>query len=77
MASTIKPRANRYAEKTDRLTLTPRETIKLTGFGLNHTYELLKRGEMPSIRVGKRFFVPKTALLRWLETAGSRPLSVA
>jgi hypothetical protein len=27
---------------------------------------------MPAIRVGKRFFIPKAALLKWLEEAGSR-----
>jgi excisionase family DNA binding protein len=61
----------------DRLTLTPRESVKLTRFGLNYTYLLLKSGEMPAIRVGKRFFIPKAALLRWLESAGSRPLDAA
>ena len=73
----IKPRPNKHAEIKDRLTLTPRESVKLTRFGLNHTYELLKSGEMPAIRVGKRFFIPKSALLRWLENAGSKPLSAA
>ena len=74
----IKPRPNRHAEAKERLTLTPRESVKLTRFGLNHTYDLLKRGEMPAIRVGKRFFIPKAALLNWLEAAGSRaPLSKA
>jgi excisionase family DNA binding protein len=77
MPSTIKPRANKHAEMRERLTLTPRESVKLTRFGLNYTYELLKSGEMPSIRVGKRFFIPKSALLKWLEAAGSKPLSAA
>ena len=61
----------------DRLTLTPRESVKITRFGLNHTYDMLRRGEMPAIKVGKRFFIPKAALLRWLEAAGSKPLSAA
>ena len=77
MPGTIKHRPNKHAEIKDRLTLTPRESIKLTRFGLNHTYDLLKRGEMPAIRVGKRFFIPKSALLKWLEEAGSRPLTAA
>ena len=77
MPSTIKPRRNKHAEIKDRLTLTPRESVKLTRFGLNHTYALLKSGEMPAIRIGKRFFIPKSALLKWLESAGSRPLNAA
>jgi excisionase family DNA binding protein len=75
MPSTIKPRPNKYVQVQERLTLTPRESVKLTRFGLNHTYDLLRRGQMPAIKVGKRFFIPKAALLKWLETAGSKPLS--
>jgi excisionase family DNA binding protein len=71
----IKP--NKDAAKKERLTLTPHESMRLTGFGQNHTYDLLKRGEMPSIRVGKKFFIPKSALLKWLENAGNRPLTAA
>ena len=59
----------------DSLTLTPRETMKLTRFGTNYTYALLKNGEMPSIRIGKRFYIPKSALLKWLENAGNTQLS--
>jgi excisionase family DNA binding protein len=66
---------NKHAEIKDCLTLTPRESVKLTRFGLNHTYELLRSGEIPAIRVGKRFFIPKSALLKWLESAGSKPLN--
>jgi excisionase family DNA binding protein len=66
----IKP--NKDSEKKERLTLTPRESMRLTGFGQNHTYDLLKRGELPSIRVGKRFFIPKSALQRWLESCGEK-----
>jgi excisionase family DNA binding protein len=61
----------------DAVTLTPRESVKITRFGINHTYDLLKRGEMPAIKVGKRFFIPKSALLKWLDSAGDKPLRVA
>jgi excisionase family DNA binding protein len=75
----LKPQRNKHAEThaeiKDRLTLTPRESVNLTRFGLNHTYELLRSGEMPAIRVGKRFFIPKSALLKWLESAGSTRLA--
>jgi excisionase family DNA binding protein len=70
----IKPNKN-YEE--ERLTLTPRQSMKWTGFGQNHTYDLLQRGEMPCIKVGKRFFIPKSALLKWLESAGSLPRTAA
>jgi excisionase family DNA binding protein len=68
-------KARRTSGAADSLTLTPRESLKLTRFGLNHTYALLHSGEMPSIRVGKRFFIPRTALLKWLDNAGNSALS--
>jgi excisionase family DNA binding protein len=56
----------------DHLTVTPREAAKLTGFGMNYTYSLLHSGEMPSIKAGKKFFIPKAALLKWLEDCGRK-----
>jgi len=70
----IKP--NKDLAKKDRLTLTPRESMKITGIGSNHAYHLLKTGVMPSILVGQKFFIPKAALIRWLENIGNRPTPV-
>jgi excisionase family DNA binding protein len=72
MQQAVKTRAKKRKppEIENLLTLTPRETTALTRFGINRTYELLRDGRMPSIQVGKRFFVPKSALLKWLEDAG-------
>lgn len=55
----------------DSATLTPHESRKITRFGVNHTYQLLRAGKMPSIKVGARFFIPKIALLKWLENCGA------
>jgi excisionase family DNA binding protein len=52
----------------------PRETTQYTGFGLAHTYELLRNGTMPAIRVGKQFFIPENALLQSLDSCGQKPL---
>jgi len=62
---------------TRRRTLSPRETTEITGFGLTHTYDLLRKGVMPSIRVGKQFFVPEAALLKWLDNCGEAELPTA
>jgi excisionase family DNA binding protein len=59
--------------KRDRITLTPRETIALTGIGLSATYRMLANGEIPHIRVGKRFVIPRVALLSWLKSIGAQP----
>jgi excisionase family DNA binding protein len=60
----------RKPPSADKKTLTPREVAKECGFGLNHTYRMLTEGVLPSIRVGNRFFVPRTALAKWLESCG-------
>ena len=53
-------------------TLTPHESTEITRFGLSHTYRLLREGVMPSIKVGKKFYIPRTALMRWLENCGEK-----
>jgi excisionase family DNA binding protein len=53
-------------------TLTPLETRRITRFGVSRTYQLLRDGLMPSIKIGSRYFIPKSALLRWLDAAGGK-----
>jgi excisionase family DNA binding protein len=52
------------------INLTPEETMDITRFGRSSTYAMLRGGIIPSIRVGKRFFIPRHALMRWLESCG-------
>jgi excisionase family DNA binding protein len=66
----IKTQRNKHADIRERLTVTPRESVKITGIGINNTYTLLRSGLMPSIRAGKKFLIPRAALLRWLQNAG-------
>ncbi len=54
-----------------RATLSPRESTRLTGFGLTATYQMLRAGKLPSIVVGKKYYIPKVALQRWLDACGS------
>ena len=51
-------------------TLTPRELAKELGFGTTNVYKMLADGTLPSVRVGNRFFTPRVALEKWLETCG-------
>jgi excisionase family DNA binding protein len=53
-------------------TLTPRELAAELGIGTSNTYKLLADGTIPSIRVGNRFFTPRVALEKWLESCGNR-----
>ncbi|MGH9017031.1 MAG: helix-turn-helix domain-containing protein [Acidimicrobiales bacterium] len=54
----------------DRLALTVSEAASLLGISRALGYELVARGELPSIRLGRRLVVPKVALLEML---GLRP----
>ena len=50
----------------DRLALTVSEAGALFGISRALAYELVARGELPSIRLGRRLVVPKVALLEML-----------
>ena len=64
-------RPNVKVRSEQRMTLSPRESTEITGIGLNRTYELLRKGEMPAIAVANRFYIPRAALLKWLENCGT------
>ena len=49
-----------------RLTLTVEEAAKVLGISRAFAYEAVRRGEVPSIRIGRRILVPKAALDRLL-----------
>lgn len=40
------------------------------GLSERSTRNALRRGEIPHIRVGRRFILPKSAIADWLRTAG-------
>jgi excisionase family DNA binding protein len=40
------------------------------GLSERSTRAALRRGEIPHIRVGRRFILPKAAIAEWLRTAG-------
>jgi excisionase family DNA binding protein len=46
---------------------------KLLGYSRNTAYEAAKRGELPTIRLGRKIRVPKTALHRLLDSPSSGP----
>ena len=55
----------------ERLTLTVEEAAALIGISRAFAYEAVRRGEIPSIRIGRRVLVPRAALDRLL--AGENP----
>lgn len=58
-------------EAPRRLTLTVEEAATTLGISRAFAYESVARGDIPSIRIGRRILIPKVALERLLE--GSTP----
>ncbi|ESY20382.1 DNA-binding protein [Mesorhizobium sp. L2C085B000] len=54
-------------EVTTRQTVTIAEAAKVLGIGRNAGYEAAHRGEIPTIKIGKRILVPRAALDKLLK----------
>jgi len=61
--------AGAVAPVADRLTLTVEEAAALLGISRAFACEAVRRGEIPSIRIGRRVLVPKVALERLVGSA--------
>jgi excisionase family DNA binding protein len=61
-----------YATVQDvkRLTLDVDETARALGLSRNSTYDAIRRGEIPSLRINGRILVPVVALARLLKPSG-------
>jgi excisionase family DNA binding protein len=53
----------------DRLTVTVAEAGELLGIGRTLAYELVQRGELPAVRLGRRIVVPVRAIESVLDKA--------
>lgn len=49
-----------------RETLTVEEAAEVLGVGRSAAYEAVRRGEIPALRIGRRFVIPRVALDRML-----------
>ena len=49
-----------------RLVFTAEEVRELLGLSRGLVYEAIKRGDIPSVRIGRRILVPRAALQRLL-----------
>ena len=64
MTKTTQAKAEKLA------TMKVAEAAERLGIGINQAYEGVHRGEIPSIKIGNRYLVPRVALERLLEAAG-------
>jgi len=56
-----------------RLTMSFEEAGELLGISRAFAYELVARGELPHLRLGRRLLVPRKALHELLEAAQRQP----
>jgi excisionase family DNA binding protein len=54
-------------EQPSRRTISITEAAKVLGVGRNQAYEAARRGEIPTIKIGKRLLVPLAVLERMLQ----------
>ena len=59
------------AAAPERLLLRPAEAAELIGIGRSKTYELIRAGELPSVRLGNSLRVPLRDLQAWVERLGA------
>jgi excisionase family DNA binding protein len=57
----------RYSGLEERYCMTVPEAARRLGISRNFGYELVRRGQLPVIRFGKRLLIPKVALEKMLE----------
>lgn len=60
-------------QDTPRLVFSVEEARKQLGLSRGLVYEAIRRGEIPSIRIGRRILIPCAALKQLLEEARPRP----
>ena len=51
----------------NRLVLSEAEAAEVLGISRTHTYELVARGKLPSLRLGRRIVIPRQGLERLLD----------
>jgi excisionase family DNA binding protein len=55
------------------LVYTVTQTAQLLGISRTHAYELVARGDLAHVRLGRRIVVPRQALERLLDVVAQRP----
>ena len=53
--------------ENERKTVTVEEAARILGVSRGHAYEAVSTGQIPGIRIGKRWLVPRASLDKMLE----------
>lgn len=62
---------SKSVEIGERLCLSISEAAAMIGISRNNAYELVRRGKLPVIELGKRKLIPKVQLMNMLEGGGN------
>ena len=57
-------------EKSEKLTMTVEEAAALLGISRALGYELVSRGDIPCLRLGRRIVIPRRAIDRMIDETG-------
>ena len=57
-------------EKTEAVTISVPEAGRRLGIGRNSAYDAAARGQIPTIKIGRRLLVPRVAFDKMLAQAG-------
>ena len=60
----------------EKLTISILDCAKLLGIGRSAAYEAVRRGQIPSLKIGGRRLVPRVALEKLLAEAGTAGESI-
>lgn len=55
-------------ENVKKRVYTPSDICELLGLGRVKVYELLKAGQIPSMRLGNKYLIPVAAFEKWLNS---------
>lgn len=58
----------------DRLLLRPMEVAEVLGIGRSRAYELIREGQLPTVRLGRSVRVPADRLREWIEANTDEPM---
>lgn len=61
------PKSAGATQPVEAATLTVEELAALLKISVAHAYKGLKDGRIPSIRLGTRYIIPASAVMRWLD----------
>ena len=61
------------SQTTDRpLTVTPAKAADMMGIAVGMVRQMLYRGELPSLKIGRRWLIPVNALENWIDNQVKR-----